>query len=146
MDEYPELVHFEARGNGLQDIGELKPPKLQRLYLAANGLEKISFAENKPNLQVLHLRGNKIQRLDGLSEKSAQLTYLNLRGNKISSLEEIEKLSKLPNLRMLILAENPIASTETYRQDVLARLPKLDRLDKEPVTNEERDEALNASK
>ena len=52
----------------------------------------------------------------------------------------------LPSLRILTLLENPVDQTENYRLEVLIRLPKLDKLDKDPVTQEERDDALNMKK
>lgn len=64
------------------------------------------------------------------------------------------KLQKLPSLKILILSgilysistvsflDNPIAAIENYRMDTLTKLSKLDRLDKEAVTVEERDEIL----
>jgi hypothetical protein len=54
---------------------------------------------------------------------------------------EVLKLNKLPNLKTLILLENPIEQSENYRLVVIGNL-KLDRLDKEPISPEERDDAL----
>jgi Leucine-rich repeat (LRR) protein len=143
IDGFPELLHFEARGNLLQDTGKIVAPKLQRLYLAGNQIEKLSI-ENKM-LQVVHLRGNKICSLDGISEKLLTLTYLNLRSNNISTMDEIDKLKKFGSLKILILSDNPISQLAGYRIDVLERLPKLDRLDKELVTADEREEVANVS-
>jgi hypothetical protein len=53
---------------------------------------------------------------------------------------QIDKLAKLSGLKLLVLAENPISSLDGYRLEVLIKLPKLDKLDKEPVTFEEREE------
>ena len=63
------------------------------------------------------------------------------RENKISSPKEISKLGVLPNLRILVLSGNPVTQIRNYRQDVIGRLPNLERLDKEAVTKEEREEA-----
>lgn len=41
---------------------------------------------------------------------------------------------------MLVLTDNPIHGLEGYRLDVLGKLPKLEKLDKEAVTAEEREE------
>eukprot|EP00842_Homolaphlyctis_polyrhiza_P005339 jgi/Hompol1/5806/HPOL_004744-RA len=134
LESFPELTHLEARGNKLTDTGKLNTPKLQRLYLAANEITTLTGLDSKPHLQVLHLRGNKLENLDGLSDALANLTYLNLRANKIASIDQVAKLKALPSLKMLTLLENPIEQQENYRLDVIAKLPKLDKLDKEPIS------------
>jgi hypothetical protein len=50
-------------------------------------------------------------------------------------------LNQLVHLKTLILVENPIDQIENYRLVVVGELPKLDRLDKEAITAEERDDA-----
>lgn len=45
------------------------------------------------------------------------------------------------SLRALILSENPLVETTDYRMSVLILLPNLERIDKDPVTTEERSEA-----
>ena len=42
--------------------------------------------------------------------------------------------------------DNPITAIDNYRIDCLTKLPKLDRLDKESVTVEERDEVFANAK
>ncbi len=42
--------------------------------------------------------------------------------------------------------ENPITAIENYRLEVVGKLPKLDRIDKELVTQEERDEVFEKQK
>lgn len=49
-------------------------------------------------------------------------------------------------LRALVLAENPIMETEEYRLFVLSQLPLLERLDKEPPSEEEKSDALERQK
>jgi hypothetical protein len=57
-------------------------------------------------------------------------------------MDQIMKLNRLHNLKTLILIENPIDQTENYRLVVIGELPKLDRLDKDPLSPEERDDAF----
>jgi hypothetical protein len=50
---------------------------------------------------------------------------------------------------MLVLADNPVSTLDGYRLEVLIKLPKLDKLDKDTVTFDEREEveqALEAKK
>ncbi len=63
----------------------------------------IKDLDNLKQLEVLHLRKNKITSLAGLNNLSF-LSYLNLRDNQILDLSELEKLKGLSNLKTLILA------------------------------------------
>lgn len=44
-------------------------------------------------------------------------------------------------LKALVLLENPLAKTDDYRMYVLSHLPQLERLDKDPITAEEKSAA-----
>ena len=59
--------------------------------------------DHKTFLQLLHLRDNQLESLDGLVDTLKSLSYLNLRGNKITDIAEIEKLAGLKSLRTLVL-------------------------------------------
>ncbi|KAJ3106107.1 regulator of ime2 [Phlyctochytrium bullatum] len=136
LQEFAELNHLEARQNKLIHMRGINAKKLEKLYLAGNQITAIEL-DDKPHLQLLHLRDNKIKSLSGLNESLKQLSYLNLRNNKIANIEEVGKLAVLPALKVLVLAENPIDQLPNYRVDVVARVPNLERLDKEPITDEE---------
>lgn len=139
----PELLHLEARGNQLTSMRGIPAPKLQRLYLATNSITGIEGLEGKRELTTLHLRDNGIAKLDGFSADLDRLATLNLRGNKIASFDEIAKLSILPALRNLTLLGNAaLEENASYRFEVIGRLKDLQRLDKEEVTPEEREDAV----
>ncbi|KAJ3302314.1 Leucine-rich repeat-containing protein 23 [Kappamyces sp. JEL0829] len=145
LESLGELVHLELRANKLKSApARLAAPKLQRLYLAANEISTVSLGDLTA-LQVLNLRGNKIETLDGL-DKLENLTYLNLRSNKIENQDELVKLQKNTKLRVVVFTDNPIAAIDNYRIDMITKLPKLDRIDKEPVSQEERDEVFESQK
>ncbi|KAJ3351281.1 hypothetical protein HDU83_009008 [Entophlyctis luteolus] len=97
--------------------------------------------EDKPNLQVLHLRDNKIVSLQSIGESFKSLTYINLRNNLIDSLDEITRLGVVPNLKILNLTDNPVTKAANYRIETIYRCKNLEKLDKELVTDEEREEA-----
>ena len=59
----------------------------------------------------------------------------------MSDFAEIYNLSRLPDLQVLSLTENPIASEPDYRQKILAYLPNLQKLDDILVTPDEVEEA-----
>ena len=56
------------------------------------------------HLTTLHLRDNKIVKLDGFAETMSQLQYINLRGNAVTDVKETVKMKSLPKLRALILS------------------------------------------
>ncbi|KAJ3226350.1 Leucine-rich repeat-containing protein 23 [Clydaea vesicula] len=126
LHAFPSLVHLECRSN----------------LLANNQIEKLGELENLIHLQLLHLRDNKLEVLDNLCEELKELSYLNLRNNLISSLNEIDKLNVLPNLKSLVLLQNPLENIPNYRLEVIMRLPRLEKLDKEGISEEEREEAI----
>ncbi|KAJ3027500.1 UNVERIFIED_CONTAM: Leucine-rich repeat-containing protein 23 [Siphonaria sp. JEL0065] len=140
LPEFEELLHLEARGNKISTTKGLNARKLEKLYLANNQLTSIDL-DDKTFLQHLHLRDNKISSLDGLNEMHKSLTYLNLRNNLVETLDDIWKLSNLPQLKILNLTDNPVQKVANYRIEVIYRCKHLEKLDKESVTEEEREEA-----
>ncbi|KAM9856032.1 leucine-rich repeat-containing protein 23 [Aulostomus maculatus] len=140
---FSNLVALELRGNQLETTDGINLPKLQRLYLAQNKIKRLEGLARLECLTTLHLRDNKLDSLDGLSPNMKNLHYLNVRGNAIfheSCLQSLELVSK--TLRQLILQDNPLMETTDYRQHVLVLAPKLERVDKDPVSSDERTEVL----
>ncbi|XP_065061011.1 leucine-rich repeat-containing protein 23-like [Rhopilema esculentum] len=135
------LKTLELRSNKLISTKGIELPNLTRLYLAANKIRSLEGLPTLNHLVFLHLRGNSIEKLDGFSEEMANLQYLNLRQNNISELSEVTKLKCLPMLRALVLLENPVCMENGYRIEVLILLRRLERLDKDPINEEERQEA-----
>ncbi|XP_028266049.1 leucine-rich repeat-containing protein 23 [Parambassis ranga] len=139
---FENLVSLELRGNHLDTTDGINLPNLQRLYLAQNVIHRLEGLEKLESLAVLHLRDNHLDTLDGLSPNMKCLQYLNVRGNRIvdgNAARSIGFVSK--TLRVLILSENPLVETSDYRLSILMVLPQLERLDKDPVTPEEKTEA-----
>ncbi|PSN50133.1 hypothetical protein C0J52_15099 [Blattella germanica] len=141
--ELQEIRNLEFRGNALTTTSGISFATLRSLYLADNLINKLEGLEALVNLQRLHLRGNRLSRLDGFSNSMEKLKYLNLRNNKIENLLELKKLSTLSALEIVVVLENPFAADaeEDYRVEVLVYLPKLKRIDKELVQEEELEEA-----
>ena len=59
----------------------------------------------------------------------------------MADLGELAKLRDLPKLRALVLLDNPCTDENDYRQEALAQMPHLGRLDKDLYEEEERAEA-----
>ncbi|ORZ41435.1 hypothetical protein BCR44DRAFT_1494941 [Catenaria anguillulae PL171] len=135
------FLNTRGRTNKLTSVvlGELS--KLQKLYLAQNQLTNLAFVKGKFGLETLHLRENLISSLKPFADSGlSKLTYLNLRNNKIDEFDEIDHLRPLKALIKLNLQENPVCEKESYRLNVVYRLPKLQVLDKEPINPDEREE------
>lgn len=60
---------------------------LEELYLAANVISSITGYEGMPKLRRLHLRKNRIEKIEDELPPLETLEYLNLRGNKLLNLE-----------------------------------------------------------
>ncbi|XP_071574190.1 leucine-rich repeat-containing protein 23 [Temnothorax nylanderi] len=147
------LRTLELRGNALIStavlpLAEICCPNLTRLFLAENQIEKIEGLGELVNLKTLHLRGNRLANLDGFTERCRSLSYVNLRDNELLKISELRKLDCLPNLETLVVLRNPFLrekveerEEEGYRRIVLTMLPKLKRIDKNPVLDQERNEA-----
>ena len=76
------------------------------------------------------------------------LAYVNLRQNQISKFAELDKINTphLPALKHVVLMGNPIAGEEVYRLETLFRLPKIGRLDKDVILEEDREEVEAVSR
>ncbi|KAJ8259698.1 hypothetical protein GJAV_G00172390 [Gymnothorax javanicus] len=136
------LVNLELRGNRLESTDGIYLPNLRKLYLAQNGLKRLEGLDRLEHLTTLHLRDNQLETLDGINSNMKALQYINVRGNQVSSPRALASLDEVANsLKTLVLTENPLAEVEDYRLLVLSRLSNLERLDKEQVSPEEREEA-----
>ena len=79
LRDFPELAHFEVRENKLSSTQGINAPKLKKLYAAQNNISRLEGIDDKYALELLHLRNNKLQILDGFSSKMTSLKYINLR-------------------------------------------------------------------
>lgn len=137
----PSLQYLDLHSNQLTSCSGIHLPLLEKLYLASNKLSKVEGLEALCKLTTLHMRQNQISVLDGFVPTMQSLQYINLRGNAVAELSEIKKLVSLPFLRALILTECPVTEVEDYRIEVLIALRKLERLDKDEFTEDERTDA-----
>ncbi|XP_019951580.2 leucine-rich repeat-containing protein 23 [Paralichthys olivaceus] len=144
---FGNLATLELRGNHLETTHGINLPNLQRLYLAQNVIKRLEGLERLEHLTTLHLRDNQLESLDGLSPNMKCLKYLNVRGNAIldeNGLRGLGLVSK--TLRALVISNNPLVETTDSRISVLLLVPQLERIDKDPVSAEERTEAQERMK
>ncbi|NXU14454.1 CNTRL protein, partial [Pardalotus punctatus] len=139
-----KLEVLNLSNNQIEKIEKLdKLLKLRELNLAGNKISKIEGIEHLQNLQKLNLAGNEIEHIPvWVGKKLRSLRSLNLKRNKVSSLHDIAKLKPLQDLTSLFLAENPVASLPHCYLYTIFHLRVLENLDGQPVTNHDRQEAL----
>ncbi|KAL2298169.1 hypothetical protein Nmel_017132, partial [Mimus melanotis] len=144
LEKCSKLEVLNLSNNQIEKIEKLdKLLKLRELNLSCNRISKIEGIEHLQNLQKLNLAGNEIEHIPvWVGKKLRSLRCLNLKQNKVSSLHDIAKLKPLQDLTSLFLAENPVASLPHYCLYTIFHLRALENLDGQPVTNHNRQEAL----
>ncbi|NXI54115.1 CNTRL protein, partial [Chloroceryle aenea] len=144
LDKCSKLETLNLSNNQIEKIEKLdKLMKLRELNLSYNKISKIEGIEHMQNLQRLNLAGNEIEHIPlWVGKKLRSLRILNLKQNKISSLHDIAKLKPLQDLTSLFFADNPVVSLPHYRLYTIFHLRALENLDGQPVTNYDRQEAL----
>ncbi|NXH82366.1 CNTRL protein, partial [Edolisoma coerulescens] len=144
LEKCSKLEVLNLSNNQIEKIEKLdKLLKLRELNLSGNKISKIEGIEHLQNLQKLNLAGNEIEHIPvWVGKKLKSLRSLNLKQNKVSSLHDIAKLKPLQDLTSLFLAENPVASLPHYCLYTIFHLRALENLDGQPVTNHDRQEAL----
>ncbi|XP_034969295.2 centriolin isoform X1 [Zootoca vivipara] len=144
LEKCGKLEVLNLSNNLIEKIEKLdKLLKLRDLNLSFNKICKIEGIEHLQNLQKLNLAGNEIEYIPAwVGKKLRSLRILNLRKNKISSLHEVAKLKSLKDLTSLFLADNPVVNLPHYRLYTIFHLRALEDLEGQPVTNHDREEAL----
>ncbi|NXN25304.1 CNTRL protein, partial [Nycticryphes semicollaris] len=144
LEKCSKLETLNLSNNQIEKIEKLdKVMRLRELNLSCNKISKIEGIEHLQNLQKLNLAGNEIEHIPvWVGKKLRSLRILNLKQNKVSSLHDIAKLKPLQDLTSLFLAGNPVVSLPHYRLYTIFHLRALENLDGQPVTNHDRQEAL----
>ncbi|NXC67584.1 CNTRL protein, partial [Anhinga anhinga] len=144
LEKCSKLATLNLSNNQIEKIEKLdKLMKLRELNLSCNKISKIEGIEHMQNLQKLNLAGNEIEHIPvWVGKKLRSLRILNLKQNKLSSLHDIAKLKPLQDLTSLFLTDNPVVSLPHYRSYTIFHLRALENLDGRPVTNHDRQEAL----
>ncbi|NXL99826.1 CNTRL protein, partial [Tyrannus savana] len=144
LEKCSQLETLNLSNNQIEKMEKLdKLLKLRELNLSCNRISKIEGLEHLQNLQKLNLAGNEIEHIPvWVGKKLRSLRVLNLTHNKLSSLHDIAKLKPLQDLTSLFLADNPVGNLPHCCLYTIFHLRALENLDGQPVTNHDRQEAL----
>ena len=116
-------------------------PRLTELNVNSNSLSDLCFLTGAPALLRLYASSNQISDISPLA-KCSELSAVCLHGNRIASLDgAVATLSLLPSLQEIELDGNSCEEDGGYRHRVLTALPRLLRLDAEPVTSKDHADA-----
>ncbi len=138
---------FKSVDNKFKALSQFKAmPKLEQLYLANNMITALTGWDGMPALKKLHLRRNKVEKIDEELIPLESLEYINLRGNKIANMETLERIYKNPNCLDINVLNNPIetsaSSFNILLADCLVKNPKLKRFCKVEITETHKLEAV----
>uniref|UniRef100_A0A7S0A3M6 Uncharacterized protein n=1 Tax=Pyrodinium bahamense TaxID=73915 RepID=A0A7S0A3M6_9DINO len=124
--------------NGIRDM-----PLLETLNVAENALPGLGGVRALPSLKALNLSKNSFETLEGPWEEMASLQSLDASGNRIAAAKEFEPLSRLPELRRIEVAGNPLEEQEgvNIRHEVIICHRRIEAIDGQEVTEDEREEA-----
>jgi len=118
--------------------------------MANNAVTVLSGWEGLPALKKLHLRRNKIEKIDEELPPLENLEYINLRANKLPNMETLENLFNNPILRDISVLNNPVeqnsSSFNILVAEVLIKNPKIKRFCKLEISETNQLEAVNLKK
>jgi len=143
------LEVLEIRKNRLKSLEGLKDlHNLIELYAAENYLTSFKELRNLPQLKKLHLRENQLESLNFELPELPHLYHLNIRANKISDLKSILNLKKYATMLSLTMHQNPAIDEvgDGAKREIIMILGYLNRVNKEEITKEDRDDAKNELK
>ncbi|EFN57386.1 hypothetical protein CHLNCDRAFT_50903 [Chlorella variabilis] len=121
-------------------------PKLEKLSCSHNQLQELGAAlKGCPMLTELRLNHNQIHALPAELASNTRLRILDIGGNPIASFDDIQVLSRLPQLRSVSLKGCPLASAPGYREGISALLPRLEILDTQRIAERPRKQLAAAA-
>ena len=130
---------FKTVQNKFKSLSQFKAmPKLEILYAANNQFTALSGWDGMTALKRLHLRRNKIEKVDEELVPLEALEYINLRANKLAGMDQFERLFKNHAIKDISVLNNPIESNvssfNVIVAEVLAKNPKIKRFCKQDIT------------
>jgi len=123
MDEsfhfFPSLIELDISHNDIQTITHLQDCiALESINASHNRIVSLFHLERTiGHVKRMNLSHNDILSLEGL-DKVYSLEDINIAHNKVEDFQQIQYLSRLPNLESILLINNPIAERRHYRLKV----------------------------
>ncbi|XP_073533364.1 leucine-rich repeat-containing protein 72 isoform X2 [Phyllobates terribilis] len=106
-------------------------------------ISKVNFLGSNFRLTELYLNSNELCDITGSLKHLSSLQTLMLHDNHLTDLQgTVKELRGMTDLRVLNLFHNPLGQDPCYRHTVIHHLPSVQLLDREYVTQKEREEAF----
>ncbi|CAH1238239.1 LRRC46 [Branchiostoma lanceolatum] len=133
-----KLTHLRLDRENIGEIDNLEClGPITNIYLQQNKIKKIENLESLTKIRFLCLAGNQITEVENLHHLTG-LGFLDLSDNKIDKVNP-EELPK--SLVILTLNGNPCTVNPDHRKQLIQVLPRLQQLDGQQVTRQEKLEA-----
>ncbi|KAL3318176.1 Leucine-rich repeat-containing protein 9 [Cichlidogyrus casuarinus] len=148
LHHFPSLTALFLQSNEITKIEGLDGVlKLQELVLDHNRIrmvDEVSFLYNWSLVEV-HLEENRLRDLRNLG-KLEKLNYLYVGANRIEDINEFEaSLNGFSNLREIVMMDNPLTKRSAlhYKYLMISTMQKLQAIDGNLISNDEREAAAN---
>ena len=141
---FTSLTSLNLNGQQIDRILDIASlASLKELQIADNCLKALDCSPKTlpPNLEILNVAGNKIERIPKSVHHLQSLQVLRLARNPLRALSDTQRLKKLANLSCASFHGSPIAALSHFRGFVVCHLANLEILDGQCISTEERTDA-----
>ncbi|XP_031563465.1 leucine-rich repeat-containing protein 51-like [Actinia tenebrosa] len=153
LEKFQDVLKEPPRGKlkKCPETGKYKTNGIKFSYNQLSSYEDLntvldSLLVDPKSLEWLDISYNDFTSVDKVILDYPNLKILNLEGNSIEKLSELDKLAALPNLQSITIQGNPIESTQGYKNYILARLPHLKKFNSAPITKQDKAGATLSSR
>ncbi|XP_072431046.1 leucine-rich repeat-containing protein 72 isoform X1 [Chiloscyllium punctatum] len=139
-----DLIELYLANEGLTEVPNLSRFKwLKYLWLHHNKIKTINCLSMNYHIKELYLHNNLITDVTGALKHLTSLQILMLQNNWLHKVEKvISEFKKLRWLHTLNLFNNPLTQEQDYRLYVIYHVPSVQLLDRQLITQKERDAAF----
>ncbi|KAM6283138.1 leucine-rich repeat-containing protein 72 [Porphyrio hochstetteri] len=140
-----DVIVLHLAGQELRSILSLSRfHRLRYLWINNNKIQDLTFLNKNYCLTELYLNNNELTDISGALKHLRALRILLLHNNQLKELgKTVKELKGMISLQTLNLFHNPLAQDPDYRLYVIYFLPSVQLLDRQSVTQRERESALH---